>query len=364
MEYQVTPADSLTAEKDKDATLDFRFTVGHLMPPGDRVTGCTWAVTPAGGAAVQGSAFDSTSVMVAISGGEVGTWYAFTATWTTQSGLSDQFTFNLFIKADGETATQGSALFPNRRAAVAKLRRDRLVLAGGLITADLSDDFLWSKLMSAEAHIAHSLRVPLAPTRFFPHPPTVDQVAELGGKPWGVDPAYDYDPANFYGDRWGMILTRQKPIVEVIGMKFVYPSPIQTILDVPAGWIRVDRKYGHVQLVPTGANFQTLLGGLFLSNLAGGRQLPFVVELSYVAGLTNVESEYPDLIDATMKLAVTGIIEDSFVPQSGSISADGLSQSMSVDVAKYHENVDRILNGSGSNGGLMARIHGIRGVVL
>jgi hypothetical protein len=54
-------------------------------------------------------------------------------------------------------------------------------------------------------------------------------------------------------------------------------------------------------------------------------------------------------------------VEDAFVPQSGSISADGLSQSLSVDVSKYHDAVDAILNGPpNSNGGLMTRIHGIR----
>jgi hypothetical protein len=65
-----------------------------------------------------------------------------------------------------------------------------------------------------------------------------------------------------------------------------------------------------------------------------------------------------------MKQAVIGIIEDSYLPQSGSISADGLSQSMSMDVAKYHDTVDRLLNGDNGNGGLMARIHGIRAMVL
>ena len=66
-----------------------------------------------------------------------------------------------------------------------------------------------------------------------------------------------------------------------------------------------------------------------------------------------------------MKKAVLKILEDSFLPQSGSISADGLSQSLSVDMEKYHDMIDRTLNGGkGSNGGLMTAIHGVRIGVL
>jgi len=66
-------------------------------------------------------------------------------------------------------------------------------------------------------------------------------------------------------------------------------------------------------------------------------------------------------LDAVLKKAALKILEDAFLPQSGSISADGLSQSMSVDMDKYHDAIDRILNGGkGSNGGLMTAIHGVR----
>lgn len=274
------------------------------------------------------------------------------------------------VRVDVESADQssGSALFPNKAATLAKVRRDRLVLLANSIMPDLqvSDDYLWDKLRAAEAHIAHALRVPLAPTRFFPRAPTPEQIAALpAGMPWDVDPAYDYDPANYTGDKWGMILTRQKPIQSIVGMKFVYPSPQQTIIDVPMDWVRHDPRYGQVQIVPTGTAYQTLLGGMFLSQFSGGRQLPFTVEMEYIAGLANAARDYPDLLDAVQKMAVVKIVEDGFMPQSGSISADGLSQSLSVDTSKYQESVDTILNGpAGSNGGLMARIHGVRMVVI
>ena len=273
--------------------------------------------------------------------------------------------FQLTIEAAGQITR--SALFV-RDLAIERIRADRLVLLANSIMPDLqvSDDYIWDKLRAAEAHVAHALRVPLAPTRFFPRTPTPEQIAALpAGLPWDVDPAYDYDPANYTGDKWGMILTRQKPIQSIIGMKFVYPSPQQTIIDVPMDWIRHDPRYGQVQIVPTGTAYQTLLGGMFLSQFSGGRQLPFTVELEYIAGLANAARDYPDLLDAIQKMAVVKIVEDGFMPQSGSISADGLSQSLSVDVSKYQEGVDTILNGpAGSNGGLMARIHGVRMVVI
>jgi hypothetical protein len=96
-------------------------------------------------------------------------------------------------------------------------------------------------------------------------------------------------------------------------------------------------------------------------NLSAGRTIPSMVHLTYTAGLTDVSTKYPELIDAIKKKAVLKIIGDAFFPQSGSISADGLSESMSVDIDKYAASIDQILNGSsGSNGGLMAAIHGVR----
>lgn len=271
--------------------------------------------------------------------------------------------FRVHVEAVGQIVR--SLLFV-RDLAVEQMREDRLVMAANSVMPDLkvTDNFLWDKLLAAEAHIAHSLRVPLAPTRFFASQPSAEQIAALGGQPWAIDPPYDYNPSDWYGDKWGLILARQKPIQSILGLKFVYPSPANTIVDVPADWIRLDAKYGQIQVVPTGTAYQTLLGGLFMSHLSGGKTLPFTVHMDYVAGLSNVERDFPDLIDATMKLAVVKVIEDAVLPQSGSISADGLSQSVSVDAAKYHEAVERILNGSDGNGGLMARIHGIRTMVI
>lgn len=353
------------AEQNAGSNLDYGLDWSDFLAtaPGDEIITSTWTpedpAVSATNAAVSG-AITSVWLSVPAAGDQ---WYAVTNEIVTRDGRRDSRVCLLYIRP---AVTAGSALFPSRLVALAKLRRDRLTMLAASIMPDLkvSDDFLWEKLLAAEAQVGHALRVPLQPTHFFPYDPTPEQIAALGGKPWAVDPPYDYNPSDWYGDKWGMVITRQKPIQSIVGMKFVYPSPAQTIVDVPADWIRADKKYGQVQIVPTGTAYQAMLGGLFMSSLSGGKTLPFTVALEYVAGLANVQKMFPELVDAVVKMAVVKIVQDGFMPQSGSISADGLSQSMSVDVSKYETSVDTILNGENGNGGLVAAIHGIRSMVL
>jgi hypothetical protein len=363
----VTDDSLLWVEKDKDAIKDYGVTLTNRLVGTDVVTAATWAVLPAG-LTIVSSSFTTNQVNVRVSGGTVNTWYALTVTYTTQAGLSDQLTLRVFIKTDAELVPSlGSALFPNRFTAVARLRNDQLMLAARnvLPQVTLSEDYIWEKLQAAESEIAHTLRVPLAPTQFFANPPTQAEIDALAGKPYGVDPAYDYGPEFFEGEKWGFIVTRQKPINSVSRIRFVYPAPTQGVFDVPLDWLRMDRKYGHIRFVPASSAFLAPMGAFLMQALGGGRTIPFAIEVTYVAGLENVGRDFPELVDVVKKLAVLKIVEDSLPPQSGSISADGLSQSMSVDMDKYRDTIDHVLNGpKGANGGLMTAIHGIRLSVL
>ena len=271
---------------------------------------------------------------------------------------------NWSVQVDVDLADESSALFPSRVAALGKLRRDRLMLlsTSTLPGVNLSDDYIWDKLRAAESEIAHELRVPLAPTTFFPTDPTAEEVAALAGKPWGIDPGYDYSPESFgYSDKWGMIKLRNKPLHSVSRIRFAYPGGPTAHYDLPLDWLRVDKKYGMVQFVPSSTAFAAPLNAFVMQAIGNGRIIPLAIQISYVAGLDNVAANYPELLDAVLKKASIKILEDSFLPQSGSISADGLSQSLSVDMDKYHDAVDRIINGGkGSNGGLMTAIHGVR----
>lgn len=250
---------------------------------------------------------------------------------------------------------------------IEELRQDRLMAAsaGALQDVVVSDDYLWSMIRAAESEMAHTLRVPLVPTKFFPKEPTPEQIAELDGMAWQVESSPDYEGDMFAGDRWGYIVTRQKPIIDVQLMRFVYPTEANGWYDIPKQWLSMDKKYGHIRIVPTSNAMLTSMAGLVMMNLAGGRTIPSMVHIEYTAGLTDVETNWPELLDGIKKLAVLKVISDAYLPQSGSISADGLSESISVDAGKYHEVIDRIVNGApGSNGGLMARLHGIRTMIV
>lgn len=269
--------------------------------------------------------------------------------------------FRLVVETAG-TFTR-STLFV-KDIAVDRLRADSLMMAarGALPAVPVTDDYLWDKLRAAEAEMAHELRVPLVPTAFFPEDPTADEILALDGMPWAIDPGYDYEPVAFQNsDRWGMIKTRQKPLQSVSRVRFAYPGGPTAHYDLPLDWLRMDKKYGIVQFVPSSTAFAAPLNAFVMQAIGHGRAIPLAIQISYVAGLLDVHKNYPELLDAIMKKTSLKVVEDSFLPQSGSISADGLSQSISNDMQKHSETVDRIINGDkGSNGGLMAAIHGIR----
>ena len=250
---------------------------------------------------------------------------------------------------------------------VNEIRQDRLVAAAAGVLHDVkvSDDYLWDKVRAAESELSHTLRVPLVPTRYFSNKPTQAQIDALDGMAWDVDPAYDYTPDMFHFEKWGYFITRQRPIINVERMRFAYPSQDTGFFDVPLDWIRIDARFGHIRLVPSSPAIFTTMNAFIMTALAGSRSIPFMIQLEYVAGLTDVANTYPELLDCIKKMAVMKVVADAFLPQSGSISADGLTESLSVDLAKYHEAVDHIINGpEGSNGGLQSKLHGIRTLVL
>lgn len=240
------------------------------------------------------------------------------------------------------------------------LRRDRLMLAKDSVLggAEISDDYLLEKLKAAEADASRTLRVFFEPTRLFPQQPTLEQIAALAGMPWEVESAPDYTPDMFERDKWGYIVTRQRPIVSIEGMRWVYPTETNGFYDIPLEWLSVDKKYGHIRVVPTSNAMLTGLAGLTMMNIAGGRTIPSMVHLTYTAGLQDVKLNYPDLIDAIKKMAIMRIIEDAFVPSSGSISADGLSESMNFEMKNYQDAIDKKLDS------LREAIHGIRMMVM
>ena len=237
-------------------------------------------------------------------------------------------------------ATSPAGLF-NIVTALPRIRADRLVgvAATYFPGQELSDDYLWEKLCAAEAAAERALRVFFCPTEIVPQ--GSDEVPTTR---WIEEPGYDYTPDMFSGDRWGLIETRQRPIISVTSMVFAYPGLTGNNFTVPPDWFRVDKKFGRINLVATTSVMTMPLNSFILSVLGGGRMVPLMLQIRYRAGLTDAATRFPDLLDLIKKMAVLSLLEDQFIPGSGSISADGLSQSISFEAAKYQEAIDHKLS--------------------
>lgn len=347
------------AEQSATSKLDYgaNWADWFAQDPADTIASSNWSVDGAG-LTLSAPAYLGFITSIWVEGGSPDTWYTLTNSIVTTSGRRDSRVFLLYIKPASSNA---GSVFASRQLAIAKMRRDRLVLLGASIlpSVTISDDLIWDKLRAAESTVAHELRVPLVPTAFFPSTPTNDEITALAGMPWKLDPGYDYNPNQFRNESWGMIRMRNKPIREITKVEFKYLGNAQYIL--PLDWVRLERRLGTVQFVPTTTAFAAPLATFMMQAVAGGRTLPLSIQMQYVAGIENASQNYPELIDLIYKTAALKLVQDAFLPQSGSISADGLSQSMSMDVSKYEDSIDRIMNGGkGSNGGLMVALHGVR----
>lgn len=237
------------------------------------------------------------------------------------------------------------SIFGDQAAALAALRRDRLLTVAQtwFPDAELTDEYLWSKLRAAEADAQRRLRTWFSPRLIVTHDTTDADRAKFrqGEEPVAEEPGYDFDPSLFAAGAWGMMRLRQRPIVKVLRMRFIYPGTQESLFDVPIHWLRIDKKYATVQLVPVGSYVQGQLGGFVISSVGFAGSMPLAVQVVYRAGLENAAEDYPDLLDLLKKMAVLSILDDQYLPSSGSISADGLSQSLSFDASKYHDQIEQ-----------------------
>lgn len=246
---------------------------------------------------------------------------------------------------------------------VDSFRSDRLALVQSQYfpEATFTDEYLLGQIQAAEQDVGLALKVPLEPTTIFPYPVTQAQIDGLSGAPYIEEPGYDYDPEFFRNERWGYIVTRQKPIISVTSINLVYPAPTSQVFQIPQDWLRIDKKYGHIRMVPASSTFVAPLGAFLMQALSGGAQIPSMIQVIYVAGLTDAKDKWPAVIDVILKRAVQKVMKGSFLPGSASISGDGLSQSLSLKIKDFEDDYQTALFGDkGSNGGLWSAIHGIQ----
>lgn len=346
----------LVAEKLIGANLNYSLDYTADMQPGDAITNSVWVAPP--GLTLTNASFTNNIVTVDIGGGAAGEWYAITnlATGITGAGATPALVYaasiRLYVKDDAALGAGLNLPFPSILAALATIRRDRLLYVSQIFFPGipLEDDYLLEKLSASTALIQRQLRVYLVPTEMIPNTATQDEINALtaAGNVVVQEPAYDYNPEIFIGNTWGFQPLRQRPIIAVHSMQFVYPTPGASIFTIPSEWIRLDKKYGTLNLLPVQTATMLPLNAFILSALGGGRTVPNFIEIRYRAGLENVAQDWPDILDVILKATVLSIVEDMFIPSSASssVSADGLSQtsSLSLKMEEYQQVIDRKIN--------------------
>jgi len=226
---------------------------------------------------------------------------------------------------------------------VKEIRTDRVfgMLCHLKPSADWSDDYFEKKIRAAEDDFEQAMGIRLTPTKIKCEPTAEDTDYDL------EEPAYPYEAAMFEGERWGWLQLRQSPVLSVERMVFAYPNVDRAVFTVPVSgndsWLRLDKKYGRIQLVPSKQAAFASFNSHILSIFSGGRGLPQSIFIDYTAGLTDkqLEREYSNIPECIKRSTVIMIAADALVPGSFSNSSDGHSQSISFELAKYREDEDR-----------------------
>ncbi len=333
--------------------LDYSQDYSDLLQVGDGILSSVWH--PVAGLNFSNEGVAGSLAVVWIDSAVPGT-YRVVNTTTTTAGRSDTRSFLLYIVDVPVVTVVRSDLFA-RDEFLAKFRTDRMASVQRYLPANLLDDYLWSKLLAAEADARRKLHVFLVPTVQFPNDPTPAEIDALAGAPWAVDPGYDLDAHLTPPGGWSFLSLRQAPVVALESITFSYPG-MGLVYTVPAQWIKVDKKQGHVRFIATSNAMTTPMGG-FMASAMGMQSAPQFIEVRYTAGLTNAVRDYPDLLDLVQRMVLLGLLTDAVLPGSSSISADGLSQSMSApDLEKMKTGIDAALEA------LRIRIQGIPLMVL
>ncbi len=230
--------------------------------------------------------------------------------------------------------------------------------AGLVNTALFSDAVLTQKFNSAYAMVQRNLRVFLEPTEVIPDDAEQSEIDALedAETPYYQEAAYDYEPGLLsFGSNFGLVVTQQRPIITVHSMILSYPSPQNALYTIPREWIRANKKYGQIQLVPTMVSFSLPFSAYLLQVQGGGSiTIPFMLRVRYQAGLKDIETKWPDVVELIYRQATLNVLKSAFLPGSRSLSVDGFSKSVSISIDDWQKSVDSLQND------LMDSIHGIR----
>lgn len=328
----------------KAATETVNLSFTYTLATGETITSAVIAATVLRGTDAAPSALLSGSKTISgakitqlVQGGIENVVYLVSSTATTSTGqvlLDECF---LTIAA----SSKKSVLFI-KALDVYNLRINQLAIAGanyGNLTS-VTDDAIWAKLLAAEADLSRRLQVSFGPLEVFPEQPTDAEISALNGNPFIVEPGYNLPPDFFGLGNFGMFQLRQRPVISITQVKLVYPNAGGVSFIIPDNWIRLDNKYGHVHLFPTAQTITAPLTLMTLQAVGAGYDIPHMIRVHYIAGIDANNGLYPDIVDLVKRMAVLRLLYDSFLPSSGSLSADGLSESQSTDLSKMQDGLE------------------------
>lgn len=215
---------------------------------------------------------------------------------------------------------------------------------GYLNVANKPDSVLLGYLKAGAKELERKLKVPLDITEIFSDEPTPEELTALAGKPYKVEPGYDFEPNFFSVQKMGFLNLRVCPVVSITSIKLIHPSISPLGMDIPISWLRVDKKYGQLHVLPNGVmaitQFISLGAQDFGMRFGVGYTVPYMIRVHYSAGIDVAGGNYPEVESLIMQMASLQAIKQAFLPQSGSISADGLSESASIDTSKFAAGID------------------------
>jgi hypothetical protein len=330
-------ASGIWAEQAAGAELDYTLDWTDSLDDGDTIADSQW--TADAGLLVDHRSFDDSSVTAWFSGGIGGRSYLVTNTITTGTGRRDSRSFRVFVRNPAGVGAGIASVFGDLPAAIAMMRRDRLMGP--------------QQTYMAERTAEKALRVFLTPCELLPSGATDAErdAFDAAGIRWQEEAGYDHEG---YSGNWGALDLRHRPVIDIHEVRFCYPDPKSTLFVAPPEWIRLDKKYGRLQLVPTQSVGGFAVSNLVIASLNAGQTVPLAIQVRYRAGLRNAARDYPDVLNLILKQAVLDTLDDQFMPTGGSSSVDGLSQSMQWDGSKHHKELDAKFEK------LRSSLHGIR----
>jgi hypothetical protein len=357
--FSKDPTGALVAEQAAGAALDYTLDWTDSLEPGEDIASSEW--TAEAGLLVGSKSVSGPYATAWFSGGIAGRSYAVVNTVVTSTGRRDQKGIRFFVvdPAGPGAGHRPASAFGDLAAAVAAFRRDRLAGPAALWLAGvpLSDEYLLERLLAAEAYVEQRLRVFLTPVEVIPQfAHDLRAALEEAGERVVEEPGYDQEQLRT-ADAWRWLDLRHRPVRALRSVTLSLPEIDSSSYEMPLPWVRLDAKFGKLQLVPMTSGSMAI-PGILLQSLATGRTLPLTIRVRYRAGLDATAREMPVILDLVRRLALLDILDDQFLPVSGSSSVDGLSQSRSWDGAKPRADIEARLDA------IRQGLHGLRLAVV